>query len=88
MQSVHGHFKPLPTILWTGGLTTTLAEQYTKELDIESENKELKLRLRSVVDEVTLMKDQIKELINAVNSIDQNTKNQIAKHWVKTGLFK
>lgn len=34
------------------------------------------------------MKEQIKDLINVVNGIDQNTKNQIAKHLVKTGLFK
>lgn len=36
------------------GVSVKIAEQYTEETKIERENKELKLRLRSVVNEVTL----------------------------------
>jgi hypothetical protein len=70
------------------GLSVKIAEQYVEETEIERENKEQKLKIRSVVDEVTMIKEQMKYLINVVNNLDQNTKNQIAKHWVKTGLFK
>jgi hypothetical protein len=34
------------------GLTTTLAEQYTKELDLEKENKELKQQIQMVKEDM------------------------------------
>lgn len=70
------------------GLSVKIAEQYIDESNIERENKELKLQLRSVVDQVSLMKEQMSALMNFVNSMDQETKNQFAKQMVSKQLFK
>ena len=48
------------------GLTTTLAEQYTKELDLERENKELKQQIQTVKEE---MNDKFNKIILMIQQI-------------------
>jgi predicted amidophosphoribosyltransferase len=45
------------------GLTTTLAEQYTKELDLERENRELKQQIQTVKEEMDNKFNQIISMI-------------------------
>ncbi|MGD1838317.1 MAG: tyrosine-type recombinase/integrase [Nitrososphaeraceae archaeon] len=71
------------------GLSVKIADQYiTDETEIEQENKELKLQVKSIVCEVSNMRKQMQDFIYAINSMDQHTKNRFAKQMVKTGLFK
>ena len=54
------------------GLTTTLAEQYTKELDLERENKEIKILEEKQTEkeyEIQIMKRQIKMLTESQKEI-------------------
>jgi hypothetical protein len=54
------------------GLTTTLAEQYTKELDLERENKELKIieeKQKEKEFEIQIMKQQIQMLTESQKEI-------------------
>jgi integrase/recombinase XerD len=54
------------------GLTTTLAEQYTKELDLEKENKELKIleeKQKEKEFEIQIMKQQIQMLTESQKEI-------------------
>ena len=70
------------------GLSVKIADQYVQETEIERENKELKLQLRSVVDQVSLMKDQMREMFIIVNKMNQETKNQFAKEIVSRKILK
>jgi integrase/recombinase XerD len=45
------------------GLTTTLTEQYTKELDLERENRELKQQIQTVKEEMDNKFNQIISMI-------------------------
>jgi site-specific recombinase XerD len=58
------------------GLTTTLAEQYTKELDLERENKELKQQIQMVKEE---MDDKFNRIISMIqqNPILANVKPEV-----------
>ena len=63
MPKMYWNIKSITTILWTLGLTTTLAEQYTKELDLERENRELKQQIQMVKDEMDSKFNQIISMI-------------------------
>jgi integrase/recombinase XerD len=70
------------------GLSVKIADQYIQETDIERENKELKLQLRLVMDEISSVKDQMREMFTIVNNMSQETKNQFAKEMVSKKIFK
>jgi integrase/recombinase XerD len=58
------------------GLTTTLAEQYTKELDLERENRDLKQQIQMVKEEMDNKFNQIISLIQQ-NPLLANVKPDI-----------